>query len=345
MQNPFSLIFGQEPTNIVKRYTENDEILNTFTESSPSYKACILTGVRGSGKTVSMTVIANELKSKNDWLVVDLSPEQNLLHALASELSGRRDLLQIFKGASISVSVMGVIGLALESGSTITDTNVILDHMLDNLTKAGKKILVTIDEVHSNNNIREFISQYQIYIRKNYNIFLLMTGLYENIYELQNEKSLTFLYRAPKVDMQPLSIPMIMKKYKEIFKLDEIDAIKMAKMTKGYPYAFQVLGYLCFKNNLPYDQVLDEFDAYLEEYVYEKIWSELSVKDKQVIVAICESASSKVDSIRKAAGMDSNLFNVYRKRLLRKGVVRAVEYGRLEFSLPRFKEFAVRSMI
>lgn len=58
MQNPFSLIFGQEPMNIVKRYTKNDEILATFTETNPSYKACILTGVRGSGKTVSMTIIA-----------------------------------------------------------------------------------------------------------------------------------------------------------------------------------------------------------------------------------------------------------------------------------------------
>lgn len=345
MKNPFSLIFGQEPSNIVKRYTENDEILSTFTEANPAYKACILTGVRGSGKTVSMTIIANEMRKKSNWLVVDLSPEQDLLHALAAELSGRKELLQILKAASISVSLMGVIGLELDSGSAVTDTNVVLDHILANLTKAGKKILVTIDEVHSNNNIREFISQYQIYLRKNYNIFLLMTGLYENIYELQNEKSLTFLYRAPKVEMQPLSIPMIMKQYKEIFKLSEIEAIKMAKMTNGYPYAFQVLGFLCFKYSLPYEEVLDEFDAYLEEYVYEKIWSELSGKDKQVAAAICNANSSKVDSIRKSVGMDSNLFNVYRKRLMKKGIVRAPEYGCLEFSLPRFKEFVIRSMI
>ena len=35
-------------------------------------------------------------------------------------------------------------------------------------------------------------------------VFLLITGLFENINLLQNEKSLTFLYRAPKVPMDPL---------------------------------------------------------------------------------------------------------------------------------------------
>lgn len=29
-----------------------------------------------------------------------------------------------------------------------------------------------------------------------------MTGLYENIYEIQNEKTLTFLYRTPRIEIK-----------------------------------------------------------------------------------------------------------------------------------------------
>lgn len=44
-----------------------------------------------------------------------------------------------------------------------------------------------------------------------------MTGLYENIYDLQNEKSLTFLYRAPKIILEPLNYTAIKSHYMRIF--------------------------------------------------------------------------------------------------------------------------------
>ncbi len=40
-----------------------------------------------------------------------------------------------------------------------------------------KKILITIDEVMHDNNIRTFASEFQLLIRKNYPVFLLMTGV------------------------------------------------------------------------------------------------------------------------------------------------------------------------
>ena len=45
----------------------------------------IISGVRGSGKTVAMTSIADFYK-KNDWIVIDLNPECDLLEQLTSKL-------------------------------------------------------------------------------------------------------------------------------------------------------------------------------------------------------------------------------------------------------------------
>ena len=67
------------------------------------------------------------------------------------------------------------------------------------IKKKRKRVLVTIDEAVCNDTMKEFVSLFQIYMRQDLPVFLLMTGLYENIYELQNEKRLTFLYRAPKI--------------------------------------------------------------------------------------------------------------------------------------------------
>ena len=55
-----------------------------------------------------------------------------------------------------------------------------------------------------------------------------MTGLYDKIYELQNEKTLTFLYRAPKFEMQPLNNRLLAKEYQKIFQTSEKVAFDMA---------------------------------------------------------------------------------------------------------------------
>ena len=80
------------------------------------------------------------------------------------------------------------------------------------------------------------------------------------------------------------------------------------------------------------------------ESEYETIWSELSEKDKDVLyaLALSKTLSGKVEDIRKHLNMTSNSFTTYRSRLLKKGIVHSPEYGRLAFSLPRFKEFAIQ---
>ena len=336
--NPFSLSFGKEPVSIIDRDMQKNTVYEGFTAENPESHVYMITGVRGSGKTVLMTEIANRMRRDKEWIVAELSPERDIIHALAAELSNRAELMQLFKDAKINLSLLG-FGIEIDAVPPITDIVVALDRMLAQLTKRGKKILIALDETVSNKYVREFSSQFQIFVRKNYNVFLLMTGLYENIYELQNESTLTFLYRAPKIVLKPLNNILIAKQYQKIFSLDQKDAMDMAGVVKGYPYAYQVLGYLCYKKNLKYTEVLDEFDAYLSEYVYEKIWSELSSNDRTAAKALAQSLTGKTEEIRALSDMSSGEFSVYRDRLIKKGVVASEKYGYLEFTLPRFKEF------
>lgn len=344
MNNPFSLTFGKEPKSFIEQDEQNLEIIASFKSDNPEAQVCMLTGIRGSGKTVTMTAIANTFRADPRWIVADLNPERNLLEMLVAQLYRNQAFKSILSNAKFNLFIPGIGGVEFDRSSIYNDPAVILDELLDKLTQDGKKLLVTIDEVSNNQNIREFVSQFQIYIRRNYNVFLIMTGLYENIYDLQNEKTLTFLYRAPKIEMKPLNISLVMLKYQDVFGLDAVSALKMAQFTMGYPYAYQVLGSLCFKRSTTYEKVIDEFDMILGEYVYRKIWSECSAKDKEVMESLVLSEEGRAEEVRERLNMPKNAYSVYRERLLKKGLVRPSSYGCLELTLPRFKEFVLRTM-
>lgn len=230
----------------------------------------MITGVRGSGKTVFMSEIAGKLAARDDWV--------------AAELNSTRDLLL-------------------------------------NLDGRGKKILIAIDEVSNTQSMREFAAAFQIFVRKKLPVYLIMTGSFENINTLQNEKNLTFLYRAPKIELGALNMRTISKNYKKTFSLKEDIAVKMAKTTKGYPFAFQVLGYFTWEHEGDYRMAEDEYRQYLEDCVYEKIWSELSRVERNIVYAAALSEDGKILGIRQQLGMETNQFNPYRRRLIRKGII------------------------
>ena len=340
MNNPFTLSFGKKPVQFISRITQTNEIVENFKADVPSNQIYMLTGVRGSGKTVLMTTIANMLREEENWIVLELNPERDLLQSLAAKLYSIPQMHHIFVKSKLDVSALG-IGVSIEDAVPVADIESALDLMLDELQKAKKRLLITVDEVTNSAYIKIFASAFQIFLRRDYPVFLLMTGLYENLYDLQNDKALTFLYRAPKMLLEPLNFTAVKKQYMDIFALDGQQAEQMAWLTKGYPFAFQVLGYLYWENRekKSLEDILPEYDQYLEEYVYSKIWSEMSELDKKIVFEMAVSGETKIKSIRERLNMKSEQFSVYRDRLKRKGVVCSEQYGYLALALPRFDEF------
>ena len=342
MKNPYTLTFGKEPLQSISRISQHNEIIEAFEEDYASQQIYMITGVRGMGKTVFMTSIAAYFRQKSDWIVVELNPENDLLMALASKLSSDHVLSGWFENAKINLSAFG-LGVELSHSAPIHNIETALSKMMESIQKKGKKLLITIDEVTSTKEMRIFASAFQIFIRENLPVYLLMTGLYENIYELKNQKSLTFLYRAPRIDLRPLNIGTIAENYRQNFNLERNDALHMAQMTKGYSFAFQVLGYLTWKNNGNYRAVELEYKQYLDEYVYEKIWSELSATDKRVAYAIAQTNGGRISDIREVLGFTNNQFNPYRQRLIRKGILDGSEYGVVTFLLPLFADYIIEN--
>lgn len=342
MQNPFTLTFGKSPLEPVERPVQTNEIIDTFTAEPVNQQMFLITGVRGSGKTVMMTEISRKLRTREEWVVIELNPSVDLLQGILSKLNSNPVCAGIIKSAKIDLSFWG-FGVSIEGAAPITDEETAIIAILEKMKKNGKKLLVTIDEVTNNEFIHVFAGSFQIFVRQDLPIFLLATGLYENIDELQNEKNLTFLYRAPKIQMKPLNQQAIIKKYMNIFQIEREQAAQMAELTKGYPFAFQVLGYLTWNNHGNYREVLEEYEQYLSEFVYDKIWSELSRKDRVVARGIAETDSGKIKDIREHLGMETNQFNPYRKRLIKKGILSGEMRGYVYFTLPLFEDYVLEN--
>lgn len=340
-KNPYNLIFGKEPPETISRIAQQTTVLNSFRENPPSQQIYMITGVRGSGKTVFMTEIAKELKREKEWIVVELNSSENLMKDLAASLGSENTLAKIFQNARINLSIFG-IGLEVKGSVPISNIQVALTKMLESIKKHGKKVLVCIDEVTVTKYMKTFAGAFQILIRQDLPIYLLMTGLYENINNLQNQKNLTFLYRAPKLELNPLNLGVIANNYKKHFGLNDSESQNMANLTMGYPFAFQTLGYCTWNSSGNYQEALPDVQLYLEDFVYEKIWSGLSNKDKQLAYGIAKSKTGKANDIKRIANFSDDEYSVYRNRLIKQGIANGDNYGFLKFSLPFFDSFASR---
>ena len=338
--NPFTLDFGREPAEMIPRSVLMTDLIRSFTEEPANMHISIITGVRGSGKTVFMTSVCKHFKEEKDWIVIELNPERDLLANFASKLSEGKKLKGSLSSAKLNFSAFG-LGLQVEGNEAARDIEAAVSAMLEGLKKKHKKVLIAIDEVSNTASMKVFVSAFQIFLRQELPVFLLMTGLYENIRALQDQKTLTFLYRAPRIALTPLNLGRMADSYARIFGMTQEEALEMARQTKGYSFAFQVLGFFTWKHRNDPARIHAEYKQYLEEYVYEKIWQELSAEDRRILYGIAKNPGGEISVIRDYLNLSSNRFTPYRTRLIRKGVINGDVYGIVRFELPLFDAFVL----
>lgn len=165
------------------------------------YQTTLIYGARGSGKTTFITDVAKQISSNKNWITVDLSmASKDLKKDLADELEVKaesevRQFLKEFQGGGFSFAGFGVnVSRKIKE----IPSNIFVERVLANLTKKGVNVLVTIDEVVSNDAMREFASFFQLLVRKDIAISLILAGLPENVTTIETDQILTFLLRSKK---------------------------------------------------------------------------------------------------------------------------------------------------
>ena len=203
MQNLFTAAFGELSDQFIPRVKISDKIIRDFSQQNPPNQVFIITGVRGSGKTVLLSSFVSYFEVQEDWIVINLNPDGDLLQDFANDLYENNSMAEIFRSLKTSPSDFGIL------------PEIAIARMLKKTQEKNKKVLITIDDIKNTKNAERFISEFQIFLRQDLPVYLLMAGLPENVDLLQNNDILTFLYRAPKMFLGPLNLSYISDIYKK----------------------------------------------------------------------------------------------------------------------------------
>ncbi|MCR5623830.1 MAG: hypothetical protein K6G11_01145 [Lachnospiraceae bacterium] len=351
MSNPFTPNFGKVPKIFLDRESSLEKIVNGISDFDSPYQTTLICGQRGTGKTAFLTDVCNKIKNDKNWIVVNLIPNGNMMQPLIQSIykqssSAIKKTLDAIKG--VKISAFGV-EIEYRKSNNITDYQILFEDILEKLKKNNIHLLISIDEVTNTPEIRDFASIYQLMIREEFYLSLIMTGLPKNISELQNDKQLTFLLRSMRIELPTLNPLSVKMSYKNVFtqKITDDDILtNMAKMVDGYAYAFQLLGYLVWNHKDDFsadtlDIIAEDYKHQLYRNAYTKIYQELSDMDKKFIstMANLESVDISMKDIENGMQKSKSYISNYRSRLIEAGVIQQVGWGKVRFKLPYFKDF------
>lgn len=80
----------------------------------------MLTGVHGTGKTVTLTEIEKEIAKEDNWIIIRLNSSRDMLSSLVAKLYDSHEFICKFVDANINLSKFG-IGVSISSKSPVSD--------------------------------------------------------------------------------------------------------------------------------------------------------------------------------------------------------------------------------
>lgn len=343
-ENPFILAFGEVPEIMLDRERRSTLILNDIRATRPNFRNFMISGLRGSGKTVLLRSIQEVFSKENDYIFVNLDmgdgKTKNLLVQFAAILATLPGMNSLYSKAEVKIN-LGTVELSLEKSNPFIDIRTEIAKMLGVLKQLGKKVVIMIDEVIDNDSFVEFASAYKE-LTNDYPVYLIMAGLKENTDNVINNPVNTFLRRAYPIELEGLNITLIREKYQNVLNVSIEEAERLAALTNRYSFAFQALGYAYYEYGA--ERFLDEYDNLLELFIYKPLWNKLSNKDRRIlsdINAVMKESAGKAATadILSKCNLKKNEFSPYRKRLKDSTIINTNEIGIITYNYPRFDVF------
>lgn len=367
-KNPYTRDFGTIPSTYIERTVQQDDITRSFISEVTDDKVYFIIGQRGFGKSSLLRATKEQIARDSRWIVIELrSNNDNLIHELAASLYSIPVLKAKFSELELDFSLIGVgvsIGVRSKKTIEISSEEVAIKKMLEVVAMLNKKVLVAIDEISNTPAIRDFCGLFNVCKGSNLPMYLLMDGLYKNTTALENVSDLTFLKRVEKLEVNSLDNTEMFNSYKHYLHLEDADnpkyALKLVEKSKGYPYAFQLIGFYSWLWLKEDENIIKDFDAFeeklnaeldrnLSSYVYSTLWTEISPVEQDILSIMACFNLSKVGDIREKyeeifperAAMTSANFSKYRDKLIKMKFLKSTANTMLEFNLPRFDVFAI----
>lgn len=357
---PFSPSFGNRPSELVGR----DELLSRIsegltTEPGNRERAIVLLGQRGSGKTVLLWEIADRARKLGYVVANPTTATEGMLGRIIEKVQedGER---RTARGPAAEISSASVGALGFSFGLQFTrDTletksfHYKLRSLCTELAARNHGVLVLVDELQANSpDMRQLVGAYQELVGEGIDLAIVLAGLPSAVSGTLNDRALTFLNRATRIDLGPIAIGEIDAYYARAFA--ELDIriptdlrLRAAEATEGSAYLMQLVGH-CLTRYARGGRVdepvladaLRAARADFERDVCETSLAALSDMDAAFLSAMSkDDGRSKTSEVAERLGVTRDYAQKYRKRLLDAGIIRVTGHGSVGFAVPYLRDW------
>ena len=379
--NPYRPGAGLMPTYLAGRDSDIKEMEHLFDAlclKIPT-QSVIFSGLRGVGKTVLINKLQEvaedrqifckhiEVEERNDFISQIASCSQAFLRRISVK-EKVKSLVQISLDAIKALVVSfdpnnNSFSLSVQDKELYTSTN---------LTQSLTDVFTTLGEIASNTDspICFFIDEIQYMKREElsaliaalhrvnqlgYPIMLVGTGLpkiYAMLSEAKSYSERLFIYKEIGSLEDKQCAEAIRKPAEKLHVTYDDDAVKkIIDITKGYPFFVQQLCQIVFQS-VNGDIVhlsdvknsISEFFKILDTGFFKVRYERCTESDKKFIFAMvaCEKLPCTISNVAAIMKREVKAISTSRAQLINKGIIYAVKYKELDFTVPEFTGFIKR---
>lgn len=359
-RNPFKPTAGKMPPVLVGREKVIDDFVEGLANGTGAPGRLMrITGPRGSGKTVLLSELAG-IAREQGWRVVNVSGSDELLASLTRRL--KKEVA--FGEAELKVGVPLASVELNRKAATDEDLDSLLEDAVRTMTRQGKGLLVTIDEVRgaSHDDICKIATTVQFMIRDELDIALVFAGITTGVMDILNGKAMTFLRRAKPEELDAIPLDEVAKALRKTiedsgFTIEKEALEAAARATAGLAYLIQLVGYHIWRQawlrirnmdesttitialddaRLGIDEALHEF----ESAVLETALSGLPKTAVEILLAMSTRTDVvAVGDIARTLGRTTGYLSPYRRQLIARQIIEPTAPGYLTFSIPFMKDY------
>ncbi|AXK44247.1 AAA family ATPase [Brachybacterium saurashtrense] len=357
--NPFTPGFGLTPTILAGRDVALEEFTAALAGSVPEARAILISGARGSGKTVllsefrelaleagwtdlrmhtSSTSLIDELRGQAIAHLRQMDPEavtSRLTSARVSSFAASRDVVERYDG----------------EGEAVTT---VLDRLAQLADEDGGGLLITLDELQSadRDQLHALTQHVQDLIGSGHAVAFLAAGVRPGVDALLAHERTTFLRRAHRIEVGSVDVGTAAEAIRMTIadtdrSITPEAAVLAGEISQGYPYLIQLVGSKAWQNSgdaatIEIEDVRGAREAVIAamiKNVHGPALRGLSARKREYLRAMLEDEGpSAVGDIAERMGIDPRNQSTYRERLIEEELIRPAGRGFVEFALPYLDE-------
>ncbi|SDR65588.1 ATP-binding protein [Agrococcus carbonis] len=358
--NPFRPGFGISPPMLAGRDALLDEWREVFALGAWSpYRAALVTGMRGVGKTVLLNAVEDEARARG-WTVL-----HGTLHAGLVDTLERDRLPALLQETDPEAFTREVTGLTVSQVGGVTtavaqryEREPRLESMLTRLVELaearGAGVLVSLDEVakESLEALRRIAIAVQHLLREDRRIAVVAAGVPASIAAALDADGLTFFRRAQQVRLDTLTLAESRAAIAEPVRsrgrsIGEAALEQAARASRGYPYLVQSIGARAWEHAPEAHEITTDAVRHAVEVAFAAMGESvivpalrgLSARDRDYLIAMAEDdGPASTTAVAERMGVSAGNAGKQRLRLLDGGIVLAPERGLVDFAIPLMRE-------